>query len=77
MTKGEERIRLAGDLILRKMTAFTNYGTGRPEFIPKKEWEAVTSKSEMKHYQVVLWNQLKEVDPMRAERVKPQNPYVK
>ena len=77
MTEGEQRIKAAGDLILRKMNAFINYGTGRPDYIPKKEWESVTTRAEMKQKQVALWKELQKVDPMRAEKVKPQNPYVK
>ena len=77
MTSGEKRIRSKGDLILRKMSAFQNYGTGRPDFIPKKDWESVTTKAEMKSKTVELWKELQEIDPMRAEKIKPQNPFVK
>ncbi len=76
MTKGQQIIRDKGDLILRKMNAIINYGTGRPIFFPKKDWESVTSKAEMKSMQVALWKEMKEIDPMRAELIKPQNPFV-
>ena len=77
MTKGQQAIRDKGDFILQKMNAIIQFGTGRPEYFPKTDWESVTNKTEMKQMQVALWNELKTVDPMRAELVKPQNPYVK
>lgn len=64
------------DKILHKMCAIQNYGTGKPDCFSKKEWESVTTKEEMKKKVCELWRQLKEVDPERADRVKPQNPYV-
>lgn len=77
MTRGQQIIREKGDLILRKMNAIIQFGTGKPEFFPKKDWESVTNTTEMKQMQVTLWKELKEIDPMRAELIKPQNPYVK
>tara|TARA_Y100000361_G_C11089652_1_gene305731 strand:- start:71 stop:304 length:234 start_codon:yes stop_codon:yes gene_type:complete len=76
MTEGEKRIRAKGDLILQKMSAFQNYGTGRPSYITKKEWESVTTKAQMKSKIVELWKELQKIDPMRAEKIKPQNPFV-
>ena len=76
MTKGQQIIRDKGDLILRRMNAIIQYGTGRPSFFPKEAWESVTNKAEMKSMQVALWKELKVIDPMRAELIKPQNPFV-
>jgi len=77
MTRAERKIRRDGDLILRKMNAYQNFGTGRPEYISKKDWESVTTKAEMKSMQVKLWRELDKIDPPRASIVKPQNPYIK
>ena len=77
MNRAEKRIRRDGDLILRKMNAYQNFGTGRPEYISKKDWESVTTKVEMKSMQVRLWRELDKIDPPRAAIVKPQNPYTK
>ncbi len=77
MTKSEEKIRLKGDLILRKINAIINYGTGKPDYFPRSSWDSVTNKTEMKQMQVALWKELREIDPTRAELVKLQNPYTK
>ena len=73
----KDKIRVEGDIILRKMTAIVNFNTGRPNFFDKKEWEGVVSTRQMRECQVRLWNQLNDIDPLRAAIVKPQNPYVK
>jgi hypothetical protein len=65
------------DLLLRQMNAYLNFGTGCPDFIEKKDWESVTSDTERKRKQIELWRKIKEIDPERAEIIKPQNPYVK
>lgn len=68
MTEFEKRKR--GDVILEKMNrVVSNQGTG--------SYFDVGSKSEMRKEIVRLWRELKEIDPERAEIVKPQNPYVK
>jgi hypothetical protein len=77
MNRAERKIRRDGDLILRKMNAYQNFGTGRPEYISKKDWESVTTKAEMKSMQVKLWRELDKIDPSRSSRVKPQNPFIR
>ena len=73
MTKSEEKIRLKGDLILRKINAIINYGTGKPDYFPRSSWDSVTNKTEMKQMQVALWKELREIDPSRADLIKPQD----
>ena len=77
MNRAERKTRRDGDLILRKMNAYQNFGTGRPEYISKKDWESVTTKAEMKSMQVKLWRELDKIDPPRASIVKPQNPFIR
>lgn len=58
------------DAILMKMrTLESNFGTGT-------EFDLGT-KEEKRKAIVALWREMKEVDPKRADLIKPQNPYVK
>ena len=66
----EKQKRKEGDRILEEMSSVNaNFGTGSRLDLRTKE---------AKNKRLCdLWRELKEIDSERADRVKPQNPYVK